>query len=104
MENKLFWKVLYEHLERAATYAGKSPLLSVVIIVTKLMVNCVAVFHVPKFMCDGGIQNQYYCHVQGRSGGAGKEAVFPVLNTKEQMKLQEGVADCGKSCSSFIVA
>lgn len=48
MENKQFWKVLYEHLERAATYAGKSPFLSVVIIVTQLMVNYVAVFHVPQ--------------------------------------------------------
>lgn len=48
MENKQFWKVLYEHLERAATYAGKSPLLSMVIIVTQLMVNYVTVFHVPQ--------------------------------------------------------
>lgn len=46
MENKQFWKVLYEHLERAATYAGESPFLSKVLIVTQLMVNYVTVFHV----------------------------------------------------------
>lgn len=28
MENKQFWKVFYEHLERAAAYAGKSQLLN----------------------------------------------------------------------------
>lgn len=82
MENKQFWKVLYEHLERAATYAGKSPFLSVVIIVTQLMVNYVAVFHVPQIYVWWGIQNQYYCHVQGSSGKAWEEAVSPVLNTK----------------------
>lgn len=48
MENKQFWKVLYEHLERAATYAGMSPFLSLVITVTQLMGNYVTVFHVPQ--------------------------------------------------------
>lgn len=37
-------------------------------------------------MCDGGMQNQYYCHVQGRSGEACGEAVSPVLNTKQYLE------------------
>lgn len=38
----------------------------------------------PKFgVCDGGVQSQYYGHVQGRSGEAWEEAVSPLLNTKQ---------------------
>lgn len=59
MENKQFWKVFYEHLERAAVYAGKSELLHGVLTVTKLIVNdmWLCFFMCPKFMCDGRIPN-----------------------------------------------
>ena len=39
MENKQFWKVFYEHLERAAAYAGKFQLLNGILTVTQLIVN-----------------------------------------------------------------
>lgn len=62
MENKQFWKVFYEHLERAATYAGKSQLLIIILTVTQLTVSDMTVFMCPKFMCDERIQVLDYQH------------------------------------------
>jgi len=72
MENKQFWKVLYEHLERAATYAGKSQLLNVVMTVTKLIVSDMTVFLCAPNLCVMGEFRtrvpDYRHHVQGRKG------------------------------------
>lgn len=113
MENKQFWKVLYEHLERAAAYAGKSQLLNVIMTVTQLIVNDRTVvlyalnLYVMGELITMALNYQHY--VQGRNGEAWKKTVCPsVLNSKKQIEkapaLQEGVVGFGKACSNFIPA
>lgn len=86
MENKQFWKVLYEHLERAATYAGKSRLLNVVVTVTQLIVNDMTAFLcAPNLRVMGEFRTRaldYQHHIQGRNGEAWEKTVSPVLNTR----------------------
>lgn len=88
MENKRFWKVLHEHLERAATYAGKSQLLNVMMTVTHLIVNDMTVVLYALNLHAMGefitMAPDYQHYVQGRSGEAWKKTVCPsVLNTKK---------------------
>lgn len=113
MENKQFWKVLYEHLERAATYAGKLWILNLIMTVTQLIVNDMTAFLcAPNLHMMGEFRTRaldYQCRVQDRNGEAWEKSVSsPVLNTKKYIEkapaLQEGVAGCRKPCSSFIPA
>lgn len=86
MENKQFWKVLYEHLERAATYAGKSWLLNVVTTVTQVIVNYMTVLCAPNLHVMGKFRTRaldYQRCVPGRNGEAWEKTVSPVLIIKK---------------------
>lgn len=113
MENKQFWKVLYEHLERAATYAGKSWILNIIMTVTQLIVNDMTAFLcAPNLYVMGEFRTRALAVldmtlVVNREAWE-KTVSPPVLNTKKYIEkapaLQEVFAGCRKPCRSFFRA
>lgn len=110
MENKQFWKVLYEHLERAATYAGKLQLLNIVRMVTQLIVHDMTVFScAPNLHLMREVRTRvldYQCHVQDRNGEAWEKTVSFCPKHQEVDRGGPGVAggSCRKLCSCSVPA